>query len=287
METIKWPLKRLDRLQQRFKPVAFAVAVIKKYSDDDGAYLAALITYYGFLSLFPLLLVASLLVDFSLHNYPELQDKVIQGINEYFPAISGTLQSSIQDVDKSGLALFLAILITIYGARGGAATIRYSFSRIWEIPKDSQIRFPFSVLHSLLLVLVGGTGLVLAAVLSSYAAGATDAFIYRLIPFSISFLILAGVFYFVFSMSIGYKKPTRKDLLISALSAAIGVQILQLIGGYLMTHQLKSLDSLYGTFAIVLGLLFWLYLQAQILMLAAFAGVVHSKRLWPRKLLAE
>lgn len=285
MEKIKWPLEKLDRLQQKYKSTAFTAAVFKKYANDDGGYLAALITYYVFLSLFPLLLVASSAIHLLLGSFEGLENRIIEGINTYFPAMSENLQKSIKNFPGSGLALVFGILITIYGTRGGAATLRYTFNKIWSVPKESQLGFPLSIPHSLLIVLVGGGGVVLAAVLSSYAAGLTDAFAYRLIPLAISFFTLVGVFYLIFSLSINSREPTRKDLLVSALVAAIGVQVLQLIGGYLVTHQLRNLSSLYGTFALVLGLLFWIYLQVQVLLLAAFAGVVHARKLWPRNLI--
>lgn len=284
MEVLKRPLKKLDSWQQKFRPTAFISAVIKKFNDDDGGYLAALITYYAFLSLFPLLLVATTAIDFLFKDYKELHARIITGINEYFPALSGELQSSIQEFRTTGWPLLIGLLVTLYGARGGAAALRHTFNRIWEVPKKAQLGFPLSALHSLLIVLVGGGGLVLAAVLSSYAAGISDVFIYRLIPLVISFSILVSVFYLVFSITISSREPTRKDLLVSALAAAAGVQILHFIGGYLVTHQLKSATTLYGAFAVVLGLLFWIYLQVQVLMLAAFAGVVHARKLWPRKL---
>ena len=126
---------------------------------------------------------------------------------------------------------------------------------------------------------------MLASVLSSYAAGLAHVFTFRLVPFLISLLILIGAFYQVFNLGINSKEPTRKDLLVSAIAAAVGVQILQIIGGYLLTHELKHLSNLYGTFAVVLGLLFWIYLQVQILLFAAFAGAVHARRLWPRKII--
>lgn len=286
MELIKKPLRKIDKLQQKYRPVAFVVAVVKKYQDEEGGHIAALITYYGFLSLFPLLLVATSAIHLFLRNYDALQARVLEGINTYFPAIGETLQASIQGFHRSGLALIFGLLLTLYGARGGAAAIRYTFNKIWDVPKQHQLGFPLSALHSLLVSLVGGGGLITAAVLSSYAAGISDVFVYRLIPFTVSFLILVTAFYLVFGLSINSREPTRKDLLVSAIAAAIGVQILQLIGGYLVTHQLKELSSLYGTFAVVLGLLFWIYLQVQMLLLAAFAGAVHARRLWPRKLIS-
>ncbi|HEX5395403.1 MAG TPA: YihY/virulence factor BrkB family protein [Candidatus Saccharimonadales bacterium] len=281
MDKIKWPLKTADKLQQRFKPVAFTAAVIKKYSEDDGGRLAALITYYGFLSLFPLLLVATSLIHILLTNNQELQDRIINGITDYFPSISPALQTSIQGFHSSGLALLLGILFTLYGARGGAAAIRFAFNQIWQVPKKDRLGFPQSIINSFLIIFVGGGGLILAAVLSGYAAGLNHTHAYKLIPFAISYGILIGIFYLVFSLGISSTEPSRKDLLVSALAAATGAQILQIIGGYLVSHQLQHLSSLYGTFAVVLGLFFWIYLQAQILLLATSAGAVRSKRLWP------
>jgi len=95
---------------------------------------------------------------------------------------------------------------------------------------------------------------------------------------------LIFVFYLVFVLGTNSREPSRRDLLISAVIAAIGVQILQIIGGYLLTHELKNLSDLYGAFSVVLGLLLWIYLQVQVLLLAAFSGVVHARKLWPRSL---
>ena len=50
-------VRRVDRAQQGVRPLAFAVGVFKKFGDDRGGSLAALLTFYGFLSLFPLLLL--------------------------------------------------------------------------------------------------------------------------------------------------------------------------------------------------------------------------------------
>lgn len=276
-------LEELDSFQQRHRPLAFSVAVIKKYSDDEGGHLAALITYYGFLSLFPLLLVATTAVQLFLKRHEHLRERVTDAISNYFPIIGQDLQSSVHSFHKTGLALFIGILITLYGARGGADAIRHAFNTIWKVPKEIRPGFPVSVLNSLLIILAGGGGLVLASVLSSYAAGLAHVFTFRLVPFLISLLILVGAFYQVFSLGINSREPTRKDLLLSAVSAAVGVQILQLVGGYLLIHELRNLSNLYGAFAVVLGLLFWIYLQVQVLLFAAFAGAVRAKRLWPRK----
>ena len=135
-------LHKIDKLQQRIKPAAFSVAVIKKYSDDEGGRLAALITYYSFLSLFPLLLVATTATQLFVRGHEHLRQRVIDGISHYFPVISSDLQNSIHSYHKTGLALALGVLLTLYGARGGAAAIRYAFNQIWQVPEKTRPGFP-------------------------------------------------------------------------------------------------------------------------------------------------
>ena len=56
------------------------------------------------------------------------------------------------------------------------------------------------------------------------------------------------------------------------------------MGGYLVANQLKTLSPLYGTFAIVLGLLFWIYVQALIVLYAVEVSIIIKDKLWPRSL---
>src|SRR3989304_618114 len=115
MENIKSLLGKLDKLQQRYKSTAFSLAIIKKYIDDDCGRLAALITYYGFLSLFPLLLVATTATKLFLINSDYFQESLSKTINEYFPVLGDYLQSNIRGFNETGLALVVGLLITIYG----------------------------------------------------------------------------------------------------------------------------------------------------------------------------
>ncbi|HJQ44120.1 MAG TPA: hypothetical protein VJ831_13610, partial [Jatrophihabitantaceae bacterium] len=66
-------VERLDRFQREHPKAGLPIAVLYKYADDQGSYLAALITYYGFLSLFPLLPLSSTILNFVLHGDPHLQ----------------------------------------------------------------------------------------------------------------------------------------------------------------------------------------------------------------------
>src|SRR5881394_431549 len=96
-------LHDLDRRQQRSPRLAFVAAVIKKFSDDQGGQLAALIAYYGFVALFPLLLVTVTVLGFVLQGDPDLQQKILDGTLGQFPILSEQLK--LHSLSGSGVAL--------------------------------------------------------------------------------------------------------------------------------------------------------------------------------------
>ena len=83
--------ERLDRFQQKHRWAGFPLAVLYKYFDDFGSYLAALLTYYGFVSLFPLLLLFSTILGFVLSGDQSLQHEVLSSALQQFPVIGEDL----------------------------------------------------------------------------------------------------------------------------------------------------------------------------------------------------
>jgi len=77
--------------------------------------------------------------------------------------------------------------------------------------------------------------------------------------------------------------PSR-ELVPGAVLAGLAWSVLQLIGGYLVSQRLQQTSEVYGLFAIVLGLLFWLSLGAQISLYAAELNVVLARKLYPRSI---
>src|SRR3981081_2137328 len=100
------PVRKLDQWQRTHKLSAFAFAVIKKFGDDRGGALAALITYYGFLSLFPLLLVFFTVMSYVLPHYPATQHRLETSALSQFPVIGPQLlQNTNHPLHGSLLAL--------------------------------------------------------------------------------------------------------------------------------------------------------------------------------------
>lgn len=286
MGSIKKFARTVDRYQQKHKHAAIIYAVIKKYGEDSAGNQAALTTYYGFLALFPLLMVATTLTNTLLIGHPQLQTTVLNSITSYFPLLGSGLAHHVHALRKSGVALFVGLLFTLYGARGVTNAFMSSVQHIWHVPEDIRQGFPKSYLKSLLLLIIGGLGFIVAAMLAGLAASAGHSIWSRILSLAINILILYLLFALLINLSLPKRIPLR-DVRVGARFAAIGIVILQLLGGYLLVSELKNLSALYSYFAIPLGLLFWIYLQTQVLFYAIELSSVTAKKLWPRSLDAQ
>lgn len=284
MNIFEKSLHRLDAYQRHHRKAAIFYGVIKKYGEDEAGHKAALMAYYGFLSIFPLLLVLTTLVRITFREDSPVHRQIVQGAITYFPSLGSDLTKNIHSLGGNGIALVLGLLVVLYGARGVADIFRGTVNHIWEIPYVRRPNFPWSLLNSMRLILVGGAGLILTPIISGYTASAGRGPLFWLASLAVTLLMLFGVFMYLLFVSLSHKRSWR-ELWPSALMAAAGLQILQIVGGLLVTRELKHLDDLYGTFAVVLGLLFWLYLQAQVIVYALEAGTVKRFRLYPRSVI--
>ena len=263
--------------------MGFPYAVIKKYGDDEAGYQAALLTYYGFLSLFPLLLVLSTIVGLLAGEHQHLKDTIIADTTHYFPTLGSQLSEHVGSLHGGGLALVVGLLFTLYGARGIADAFRHGVNHIWRVPKVQRTGFPLAALRSLAIVILGGIGFILAASIAGYAVTAGHGVAFHILSIILNLIILFWVFLFLIKVSLPIH-VTFREIEAGAASAAVGLVILQSLGTYILTHQLRNLNALYSNFAIVLGLLFWIYLQSQMVYYSIEIASVHSQKLWPRSL---
>lgn len=274
---------KLDKFQRRHLALALFQAVTKKYGEDNGGNLAALITYYGFLSLFPLLIVFTTLTQLLLHNNPTLLANVSSGVTHYLPVVGHQLQESVHSSANTGLALMISLFVTFYGARGVANALQYALNNVWGMPVVNHPSFPKNTVRSLGILSIGGLALVSTAVLSALIATISHGWLSKTVVMLLNVSVLWVAFIYVLKFAIAGHKIAR-DVWRSALFIALGIQILQIIGVLLFNHQLNGLRSAYGTFALTLSLLFWIYLQAQVILYACETDIVLQKGLYPRSL---
>jgi membrane protein len=274
---------RADDFQRQYRLPGFIYAVIKKYGDDHAGYQAALLTYYGFLALFPLLLVLTTVANMVASRDPVLQAKIIESMTDYFPVLGNQLSETVGTLHKTGVALVIGLLFTLYGARGVADAFQHGIHHIWHVPYEKRPGFPQATIKSIILVIIGGLGMFAASVSSSVAAAAGHGPLFYVLSAAVNLLVLFWVFVLILNLCLPKHVPLA-ELRSGAITAAVGLVILQTVGGYVLTQQLKNLNALYSNFAIPLGLLFWIYLQSQVVYYAIEIANVRSQKLWPRSL---
>lgn len=272
-------LARLDQFQRRRRVLAFAWATVKKYLDDDGARHAALITYYGFLSMFPLLLIGVAVVTEVLSSNPGLRQRLITEIVP--PVLQDTVTDAAAALPTSPVAFVVGAAGLFYAATGVVYASYRTVNHVAAVPMrdlPSPVGAYARVFGALLLLLVG-----------VIAAGGL-AVIGAILPFAEQLPAVLGTALAGFAvLTVGARLLLCRPAPLRALwpAATIGALVLTVIlhlGAPLLARLVRNAGPVYGAFATVAGLFALLYLVSQALVLAAEIAAVRYTRLWPRAL---
>jgi YihY family inner membrane protein len=223
-------------------------------------------------------------LGFVLQGDPGEQKKILDGALGQFPILSQELR--LRSLTGSGVGLAIGVVGSLLAGMGITGATQNAFNRIWSVPFKHRPNFVFAHLRGLGMLAILGTLSVVSTTAAGFVgasshsapaviAGILAAFILNLALFMTAFKLLTAV-------DVGWR-----DLLPGVIVAAVSWQLLQHLGGFYIDHLLKHTKPLYGYFAVVLGLLAWLYLGAQLTIFAAEINVVRLHRLWPRSFFSE
>ncbi len=276
------PVKRFDRFQQRHRGLAIPLAVVRKFGQDQAGNLAALVAYYAFFSLFPLLLVFVTILGYVLqHNHAELLS-VENSVRNNFPAVGKYLEFT--SLHGHLLPLILGIVTSILSGLGVTNAAQNAFATVWAVPFKARPNFLTSRLRGLGLLVTLGVLFLLATAASGVVTGGLGGPGAKVAGIAVSLIVNVILFMAAFRLMTARSVETR-CLLIGVAVAAIFWTILQAVGGLYVGHTLKHLPAGYASFGFVIGLLVWLHLGAQITLYAAELNVVLQRKLWPRSLM--
>lgn len=276
--------QRLDALQQKHPAVGFPIAVLYKFLDDQGVYLGALIAYYGFVSLFPLLLLLSTGLSFVLADNPDLQHRIFDSALSQFPVIGNDLGNPTQ-LGGGVTGLVIGVVGGLYGGLGVALACQNAMNTVWSVPRNMRPDPIRGRLQGLLLL--GTIGL---AILGTAAVAAASTALDFGGPFRFLFIVAAVAINSVIFI-VGFRLTCARPLSVAdvapgAVAAAVLWQALQSFGAYYVGTVVRGASTTNGVFAIVLGLLAFLFLAAGAIVMCAEINVVRVDRLHPRALLA-
>src|ERR1700690_2490912 len=160
-------LRALDHRQQQSRRLSFVAAVAKKFGDDQAGQLAALIAYYGFFSLFPLLLVFVTTLGFVLQGDPSAQASILHSTLSQFPIIGNQLQSNVHSLKGSAVSLVIGVAGSLFAGLGITGATQNAFNQVWAVPHKHRPNFIKTRLRGLGLLIVLG----ILAIASTLVAG--------------------------------------------------------------------------------------------------------------------
>ena len=278
-------IDKLDGYQRRHPWLGFPFGVVKKFGEDEAGKHAALIAYYGFFSLFPLLLVMATVLGFILRGNPHLQEDAVHSVLSHFPVIGGDIQ--VHALKGNALALAIGVVGALWGGMGVIRAGQAAMDTVWYVPRKARPNFVKSRLRALLLLLVLGAGVIASVILTGLAtAGTGNSAVTNALVLIISTAVSLGVFLAAMQLLTVADVSWRQLLPGAVIAALVGIA-LQAVGSYIVHHMLVRADKTYGFFATVIALLSWIYVQAQVLMFAAEVNTVRTLHLWPRAVNTE
>jgi YihY family inner membrane protein len=276
-------LEKVDAAQKRMKPTGIAVATFTKFREDQTTSLAAMVAFWGFFSIFPLLLVLVTILGYVLPASDK--DTVLTHVAKLFPLVH---PSAIKGLTGSWWALVVGGVTSLWSGLGAVRTVQTAFSSVWEIPYHQRPGFLSQIRRSLLVLLTIGAGFVLTTLISGFVtsshSGVNLGVAGRIAGWVISILLDVGLFIAAFRL-LTDRDITVRDILPGAIFSGLVFFVLQELSAFIISRHLQSAKSTYGTFATVITILWWFYLQAVVTLLGAQLNVVLKRGLYPRSLI--
>ncbi len=293
MNGIERALRRVDGFQQHNRIAGFLFGVNKKYGDDRAGQLAALLAYYGFLTIFPLLLLFVTIMAMVAGGDPALAHRIEHSVFAQFPVIGSgsssthglSLADSIHALhEHSALGLVLGILGLLWGSQGVSQTGQFAMAQVWNVPGVERPNYWARFARTWIFLGVLGIFVVLSFALAGVASWGQHPLLIH-VGGVVGSLVVNAIAYLLAFRVLTPKQVATRSLVPGVLIGATFWTVLQNVGTEIVEHQLRGASQVYGAFAVVLGLIAWIYLAMNLTMYAAEANVVLARRLWPRSML--
>jgi uncharacterized BrkB/YihY/UPF0761 family membrane protein len=281
---------RVDRLQRGMPVFGFPWAVIKRYIEDHGGWLGSLISYYGFFSLYPLLVAFTTIATWLFGDRPQTLQRILSAVWSKVPFANSDLATQVseqvKDLSGQGWIAVVSLLVSLWGAIGVVRVLQDAVNTMWGVPRYRRPHYLVKVGRGALMLSLLGVGVVASAVVAGFTL-AVDLPIIATIGAAVANVALSTlVTLVIYRLVLGRAVPYR-DHIPGAVIMGVGVWGLTLIGGLYVQRVIARMTTVFGPFASTIGLLAYVSLLIQIFVLATEVNVVRCKRLWPRALTDE
>ena len=266
----------VGRWRRRLPWLDHLIRAYVRYTDQRGDNLAGAITFFGFLSFFPLIALVSAIVGYAAQVDVEVRTYVEQTLNELLPGLAGQLHLDEIHPRSTGV---IGLVVLLFTGIGWIGVLREALQDMWLRPRTDRGNFVLNKLVDVLMLAGLGIGLLASVALSSLASSATASALssvgldgtgasalVRLLALLVAVAFDALIFALLFSRLSGANEPLRK-MVRGALFAAAGFEVLKQAGTLLVSNTTSN--PVYGIFAVIVGLIVWINVVARFTLFAA------------------
>lgn len=269
----------VDKAQSRFTPVAFGYAVFKKYADDEGSRLAALLAYYTLFSLFPLAIGGYAVLRTIAENNPDYINSLVEQVVP--PAYQQQIIDSYNTLPGSGPALVVALLGLLFAGTGAAFAMYAMVNQVFCVPYRFRYGFGPRYIRVLLMLAVLGVGVVVVAGTSLWVSQHLPGQWQGLVQAVIRFIVV-GLSLLVAPILLSRRPIRPRESLFGAIVGAVAISLLLQLAGVIVGRFLNNSSAVYGAMTTVIAFISVLFLASNVIVLSYEVSVVWAWRLWPR-----
>ena len=273
------PQAALARAREKRPALDHLIRAFGRYQADAGDRQAAAVTFFGFLSFFPILALATSILSYALGD--DAIGTVVNQVNSYAPGLADQLELEeiLGNNRKAGLAGLIGLLGLLYSGLGWVDALREAIRAMWhhnvkagnflvKKAKDVLILLGLGVTILLSVGVSAATGaftdLALEAVNLEKTLAATA--VAKAVGISLGLLTSTGLFLFLFWRLPKVQSPFRR-VIKGALLAAVLFELLKRVGAIYIERTTEN--PLYGSFAVIVGLLVWINIVSRMLLVCA------------------
>ena len=277
---MRWRLDHAQRLNPR---LGFPLAVLKKFTEDKAGYLAALIAYFGFFSMFPLMLAFTSILGFVVTN-PDDQRRFSNTAADQIPVVGSTIRDTAGHLHGSVVAIVIGTAVALWAGLRIVDAMQNALNDVWGLPRSGRPKLARRRLRGLLMLALIGGGM-LGSIAASNVATLVDVIpgIGKLAIWAASALVSVIMYLLAFQLLTDMSVPWR-HLWPGAIFSGVAWWAMQTFGSVYVMRQQKAAGPTYGQFASIIALMAFLFAAAQLSILGAEISAVKAYRLWPRSL---
>jgi membrane protein len=286
---------RIDSARRRWPVLDHAVRMQQHYGRVNAGSQAGAVTYYAFLSFFPILALAFFVVGYVARYYPDAQSNLVDGIEQVLPGMIGTGEGQIKlSTIQSAAATvgIIGVVTLVYSGLGWLSGMRTALQVVFELPPDRQPNFLIGKARDLVTLVTIGFTLLLSVALSGVVIRISDqildlvhldhdlSWVVTLLALAVALVANAVLFFVMFTVLARPRVP-RRALWQGALLGSVGFEVLKQLSSSLLASTHRS--PAFQAFGIALILLVWINYFSRIVMYAAAWAVTSPNARAARK----